>query len=43
MKKRNGITLITLVVTIILLLILAAITIGLLIRSRWDVSKSKRY
>lgn len=36
MKKQNGITLIALVITIIILLILAGITINLTIRRTWN-------
>lgn len=36
-KNRNGITLIALVITIIVLLILAGITINLVMRRKWNI------
>ena len=45
MRKTNynekGITLIALVITIIILLILAGVTIGTALRTKWIISKSK--
>ena len=41
LKNRKGITLIALVITIIVLLILAGITINLTIRRKWIIKKSK--
>ena len=42
MKKERGITLVALVVTIIILIILAGISIHLTLRRKWDTEKSKR-
>ncbi len=36
-KKSRGITLIVLVITIIILLILAGVTIALISRRKWDI------
>ena len=41
--KEKGITLVALVVTIIILLILAGVTLNLAIRRRWNLCKSKEY
>ena len=39
--KEKGITLVALVITIIILLILAGVTIGTALRTKWTISKSK--
>ena len=40
LKQREGITLIALVVTIVVLIILATISINSVLRRKWDNSKS---
>lgn len=42
MKKQNGITLIALVITIIVLLILTSITFGLLLGENGIINKSRK-
>lgn len=39
--REQGITLVALIITIIILLILAGITLSTIIRSKWIISKSK--
>lgn len=39
--REKGITLVALVITIIILLILAGVTLNTAIRSKWIISKSK--
>lgn len=41
MKKEKGVTIIALVITIIVILILAGISIGYLMRRKWDHRKCK--
>ena len=41
LRKEKGITLVALVITIILILILAGVTISSALRTKWIISKSK--
>ena len=42
MKKEIGITLIALVITIIVLLILAAVTLNMLMRRKWHIKPNNK-
>ena len=42
MRKKSGITLIALVITIIVLLILAGVTLNMLMRRKWSNKASTR-